>query len=516
MAEAEPVNAVPRSIGNRTIYICSAALLVTFIVRTAWICDDAYITARTIDHWLQGYGLRWNISERVQTFTHPLWLLVIAAAWRVAGGFYWSSMVISIAFASCAAIVMTTMGGASLVGAAALFVLSSSQAFVDFATSGLETPLTYCLLAVFLVRYSSGRGSTWVLQTTGIAALAAVNRLDTLVILAPALLHVAVVAWRRARWQFILGLTPLLAWEAFSLVYYGFLVPNTAYAKLATGIPQSALTEQGLAYLQNSWRADPPTLIVIGSAAIAALWTRRVEALTIAAGLVLQLVYIVRVGGDFMSGRFLAPAVLVAVGLLLHQARTLRERTAVATLLIAAGAFGFPDAAARAWPSRPPPLADTVIDEHGVADERLVYVRETGLLDAIRRGSAPEHPWALAGRQAAAAGVTAMSRDSVGFFGYGAGPSVQIVDRLGLCDPLLARLPAEASWRIGHFSRPIPAGYMEMLRGRQDHLADPALNEYYAALSEITRGPLWSRARWAAILTLNTSRIRAPTPGLDP
>lgn len=499
---------------HRGVYLCSAAVLVTVIVRTAWLCDDAYITARTIDHWLQGYGLRWNISERVQTFTHPLWLFVVAAAWRAGAGFYWSAMGLSILFASCAAILVTTIGEVSFAGAAALFILSSSQAFADYASSGLETPLTYLLLAAFLVRYWNRSGSTWVLHTAALTSLAAVNRLDTLVLLAPALLHVAVVAWRQTPRQFMLGLSPLLGWETFSVIYYGFLVPNTAYAKLATGIPQPELTAQGLAYLLNSWRVDPPTLIVIAGAAVVALWTRRVEALTVAAGLGLQLAYIVRVGGDFMSGRFLAPAVLVAVGLLIQSARTPRLRATLATLFIVVGGLACPHAFARAWPSRPPPPPDSVVDDHGIADERLIYARDTGLLQAIRRGSAPEHPWALAGRRAATAGVSAMSRDSVGFFGYGAGPSVHIVDPLGLCDPLLARLPAERPWRIGHFSRPIPAGYMEMLRGTQDRLADPALNEFYAELREVTRGSLWSRTRWAAILALNTSR--APAPPSDP
>jgi arabinofuranosyltransferase len=94
-------------------YVCAAVLVITFIVRTAWICDDAYITARTIDNWLQGYGLRWNVAERVQTFTHPLWLFVEAAAWRVSGGPYWSSMAVSIVCASCAAMLVTTIDGVS-------------------------------------------------------------------------------------------------------------------------------------------------------------------------------------------------------------------------------------------------------------------------------------------------------------------------------------------------------------------------------------------------------------------
>ena len=117
---------------------------------------------------------------------------------------------------------LTTTGGVSLTGAAALFVLSTSQAFVDFATSGLETPLTYLLLAAFLAAYWRRSSSTWVLQTTTLVALAAVNRLDTLVLLAPAVVHVAVIARRDAKRQFALGLTPLLAWEVFSIVYYGF------------------------------------------------------------------------------------------------------------------------------------------------------------------------------------------------------------------------------------------------------------------------------------------------------
>ena len=51
-------------------------LVAVVLIRTAWICDDAYITFRTIDNFLHGFGLRWNVAERVQSFTHPLWLIV--------------------------------------------------------------------------------------------------------------------------------------------------------------------------------------------------------------------------------------------------------------------------------------------------------------------------------------------------------------------------------------------------------------------------------------------------------
>jgi hypothetical protein len=42
--------------------------------------DDAYITLRTVDNWVNGRGLVWNTAERVQTYTHPLWMLLLSAA----------------------------------------------------------------------------------------------------------------------------------------------------------------------------------------------------------------------------------------------------------------------------------------------------------------------------------------------------------------------------------------------------------------------------------------------------
>ena len=55
----------------------AALLLLVFLavlVRTAWISDDALISLRTVLNVTHGYGLTFNIGERVQTFTHPLWL----------------------------------------------------------------------------------------------------------------------------------------------------------------------------------------------------------------------------------------------------------------------------------------------------------------------------------------------------------------------------------------------------------------------------------------------------------
>lgn len=52
-------------------------VFVIVLIKSAWMGDDAFITMRTIDNFVNGYGLRWDLLERVQTFTHPLWLFLI-------------------------------------------------------------------------------------------------------------------------------------------------------------------------------------------------------------------------------------------------------------------------------------------------------------------------------------------------------------------------------------------------------------------------------------------------------
>jgi arabinofuranosyltransferase len=72
---------VPRPLKSPRLLIASGmALLVISLIRTAWLSDDAYITFRTADNVIHGYGLVWNTAERVQTYTHPLWLALIAPA----------------------------------------------------------------------------------------------------------------------------------------------------------------------------------------------------------------------------------------------------------------------------------------------------------------------------------------------------------------------------------------------------------------------------------------------------
>ena len=103
---------------------------------------------------------------------------------------------------------------------------------------------------------------------------------------------------------------------AFSLFYYGTIFPNTAFAKLDTGIAKSVLLPQGLAYLGASFRFDPVTPLLIACGLVVAGVRRSASQLAVAAGAVAYLAYTVWIGGDFMLGRYLAAPLFCALVLI--------------------------------------------------------------------------------------------------------------------------------------------------------------------------------------------------------
>jgi arabinofuranosyltransferase len=92
----------------------------------------------------------------------------------------------------------------------------------------------------------------------------------------------------------------------------------------------------------------------------------------------------------------------------------------------------------------------------------------------------------------------------MGLLGFAAGPSVHLGRWWALGDPLLARLPSRQDrWTIGHFARRTPEGYPETLETGHNVIVESGVAAFYDRLSLITRGPIWTHARWRAILRMN-------------
>ena len=499
---------VPRPSARGLVGGVLLGLLGVVLVRTAWIADDAFITLRTVLNFVDGRGLTWNVDERVQANTHPLWMLVLGAAHALTGERLLTVFALQLLIAlATAGLLAFAVARTTVATASTLALLAVSRPFVDYSTSGLENSLSHLLLVAFLIvlgREDERPSDSWTLPL--LAGLAMLNRHDLALVLLPPLAWRVLAGPDRGRLAAAAaGFVPLAAWLAFATVYYGFALPNTAYAKLGTGLTPGDLAPQGLLYVRNLLTRSPVTAAVL-LAGLAEALRRGPRALGL--GLLLYLAYTVRVGGDFMSGRFFTVPFVCALAVLARGPLARPGRTG-AVLLAAVVAVGL------AWPRCPVwsgrgygggGAADWDLED-GITDERAVYYPSTGLLNVRWDARLPDHHWVEEGRRAGLSGQTVVYQKGVGLFAVAAGPGVHVVDGHALADPLLARLPIVAGrWRIGHFIRLPPRGYMETLESGRNQIADPDLARFYDRLSLVTRGPIWSRERFRTIAGFQLGR----------
>jgi hypothetical protein len=77
--DTERENPTGRLSGVAVLKGAALVLCALVLLRHAWVSDDAFITLRTVRNLVEGEGPRWNLHERVQGFTHPLWMLLAVA-----------------------------------------------------------------------------------------------------------------------------------------------------------------------------------------------------------------------------------------------------------------------------------------------------------------------------------------------------------------------------------------------------------------------------------------------------
>jgi arabinofuranosyltransferase len=494
-------------------------LLFMVALRAAWLCDDAFISFRAAWNLVHGYGLVSNPVERVQGFTNPLWTLLIAALLRVLPvDIYWLGVGAGLICTAALAIVLVRR--ASLWSAAlSVILLSVSSSFAAFSTSGLENSLAHLLLAAFCLE--SLRAEPRPLRSWLLAGLIGQNRLDHLLLVAPVLL-LALLRFVRTQPRpkprvfvrpALFGLAPLLAWLAFATFYYGFPLPNTGYAKLNSVIPKWELATQGMAYMVDAALRDPivPATLLL---AFVLGWLRRratPSVLPLVAGVALYVAYLVSVGGDFMSGRLLTPPYLVAVVVV---SRMLAGLGPGACLVMTLFAFS---QRTPLFEARPVDVGtECGIPPAGIVDERACYLEHTAVAQNLRVRKYRTHPFYQAGLKLANAKEPTVA-NVVGMLGYAAGPRLMLVDEYGLTDALLARMRyrpknTKEPWRIGHFPRPIPTGYLETLTTGNNHIQDPCLGRLWDKLEVVTRGRLFEWERLKLIVHMNVYSHVCATP----
>src|SRR5437868_2600834 len=84
---------------RRLVALVACTLVGAVALRTAWMADEAFITFRVADNFVHGLGLRWNVAERVQVYTHPAWLALVAVFYAVTHEAYFTVLALSIVLA---------------------------------------------------------------------------------------------------------------------------------------------------------------------------------------------------------------------------------------------------------------------------------------------------------------------------------------------------------------------------------------------------------------------------------
>ena len=300
-----------------------------------WVSEDAYIDFRVVHNLLGGLGPVFNPGERVEVYTDPLWVAILAVFSGLLRflSIQWWSVILGLMFT----------GGGFWFGGLATASLASRHSDRDvipigllcmavvggvwmFATSGLETGLifgwlglSWWLIVRALLHSNRGIYLAAIVVSLGFTirpdmALFTLSEGTALFIL----LSRNSIGVKRVRRRSYVSLVcallgiPLLS-ELFRIAYFGLLVSNTALAKSAS----SVWLGQGEAYFWNFvrpyWLWIPFLILTAVTGVRMRRWWSdgiRLDLLVLLSpviGGVLDVAYVVRVGGDFMHARMLLP-----------------------------------------------------------------------------------------------------------------------------------------------------------------------------------------------------------------
>lgn len=514
-----------------------------------WIADDGLIVLRTVRNLLEGNGPVFNAGERVESNTSTLWTYLITVGSWVGGAVQleyvalWFALVLSVLGVVLAMLGAGRLYAPSLQGRRALLLPAGVLVYIavpparDFATSGLENGLVLAYLGLLWwmmvcwsqalrTRPADAPGGDAVSRTFA-AALAFVGGLSVLVRpelaliggLALVMMLIAARGWRRRVLIVAAGGALPVLYQIFRMGYYGLLTPNTALAKDASG----AKWPQGFTYLANF---NEPYLLWIPAVLLVALgavlvatrsrpwwishrsprgygWLARtvqsppaVVIFFVVSGL-LQAIYWVRQGGDFMHGRVLLTPLfclllpVAAIPVVLPDGSRFTRETGY-LLAAATSVLWLTVAGWSLWAANSPGMgADaTRVTYTGIVDERRFYAQATGHAHPLTAADYLDYPrmravmTALDNTPDGALLLPAGNYDrwdvvpaipppprppdaspdwidehqpqhtvfftNLGMLGMNVGLDVRVIDQIGLANPLAAHTARLEDGRIGH------------------------------------------------------------------
>ena len=313
-----------------------SSVIIFLILRESWFCDDAFFTFRNSLNLHYGFGPVWNPGEKVQNYTNILWMFLISIS--NAQNIYLWTIFLSIILNSFTIIILFKIAKLSRnfkYLSLSLLLLCFSWVYIDFGTSGLETPLSGFFIAstFYISRFKIKNNPNSIFPLGIWIGLSYLSRPDLILITFIDSFLVLILRREGEKYKFInikkifnfcaAIFLILFCWFIFSTIYYGFPFPITAYTKLSTGISRFEIILKGISYGTNFMFADIAGSFLIFIAFILPFldnlsiggnqinfrksYKKLIHKYKNSLVIFISIFYIIWIGGDFMIGRFLYP-----------------------------------------------------------------------------------------------------------------------------------------------------------------------------------------------------------------
>jgi hypothetical protein len=285
-----------------------------------WLEDDAMISMRYAHNLADGAGLVWNPGERVEGYSNFLWTLYMALVHLLALPLSKTSAVIlvtnillAVATVPVLILLVRALGGGGLAVLSSVLAFTLCRNAMVWVTGGLETTLLGFVFLLALLRVIREADTTGPKPATYLLiGMLALIRADAVVLsaLLCALAFIVSVNKNRVPVYALLAFSVPVLHELFRLVYYGALLPNTAYLKTTQWGGRYGV---GLAYVAEFAKSYIPFL---GFAAFGAFRYRGKHPGPLLGLVLVYAAYTAFIGGDvFHDFRYFVPLLPVLMSL---------------------------------------------------------------------------------------------------------------------------------------------------------------------------------------------------------
>lgn len=285
-----------------------------------WMLDDAFIAFRYAENIVAGNGPVYNEGERVEGYTSFLWMILMAFGKWFGADLVIFSKILGLTFAAANIILLANAHRfirsiEATVSTIATLLLGSTGIFLAWGVSGMEVTLFTFLVSTSILYYVSigeSNDNRTFIRLGILCGLMSLTRPEGLLVTGVLISYQSLKSIRDKNHSFIyfamffsIIYMPYFWWR---YNYYGFLLPNTFYAKVGWNTSQ---VTRGLRYLVRFGIPSLMILLPMVDPIGISNWFKKYRRLAI-----LPLVaavyttYIISVGGDCMPAlRFFTPIV---------------------------------------------------------------------------------------------------------------------------------------------------------------------------------------------------------------